>query len=258
MKDKYTLITGASSGIGYELAKLYANKGENLILVARRLDKLEEFKNKFPNIKILNIKMDLSLIDSSNKIYDITKKENIFVNRLINNAGVGLFGDFSDTDLNREINMINLNIISLVSLTKMYLKDMLKENEGEILNVSSIASFMPGPRMSIYYATKAFVTSFTEALRYEIKNSNIKVSILAPGATSTEFIKSSNLENSKLFDNMRVQTPEEVAKISFENMGKRLIIPGILNKLTVFLVKFVPKNILLKVVDEIQKRKDKK
>ncbi|NYV27324.1 SDR family oxidoreductase [Streptobacillus felis] len=256
--NKYVLITGASSGIGQELAKKYAEKGNNLILVARRINILEQFKNNYPDIDIHILQKDLSNVESSNEIYKYTEENNLFVVTLINNAGVGLFGNFIETDLEREISMINLNIVSLVSLTKLYLKNMKNKNEGQILNVSSVASFMPGPKMSVYYATKAFVTSFSNALYHELKDSNIKVSILAPGATSTGFVKSSNLENSKLFDNMRVQTPELVADYTMRNMGKRLIIPGILNRLSVFSTRFTPTKLLMYFVEKIQQRKDEK
>ncbi|CAM3075688.1 SDR family NAD(P)-dependent oxidoreductase [Streptobacillus ratti] len=257
MNNSYILITGASSGIGMEIAQNYAKKGKNLILVARRIDILEKFKEKYRDIDIHVIQKDLSLISSAKEIYEYTKSKNLFVEILINNAGVGLFGDFSETSLDKEIDMINLNILSLVSLTKLYLQDMLKYDRGKILNVSSIASFMPGPKMSIYYATKSFVTSFTNAISHELKDSNIKVSILAPGATSTEFVKSSNLENSKLFDNMRVASPKNVADYALKHIGKRMIIPGILNKITVFLVRFVPVKLLMIFVEKIQERKEK-
>ncbi|QXW66152.1 SDR family oxidoreductase [Streptobacillus moniliformis] len=257
MNNSYILITGASSGIGMEIAQNYAKKGKNLILIARRIEILEKLKQKYTNVDIHVIQKDLSLVSSSKEIYEYTKSKKIFVEVLINNAGVGLFGDFLETSLDKEISMINLNILSLISLTKLYLQDMKKYDRGQILNVSSIASFMPGPKMSVYYATKAFVTSFTNALSYELRDSNIKVSILRPGATSTEFVKSSNLENSKLFDNMRVDTAVNVANYAIDNMGKRLIIPGFLNKVVVFLVKFIPVKLLMKFVEKIQERKGK-
>lgn len=256
MNKKYTLITGASSGIGYELAINYANLGENLILIARRIEILEDIRNRYKNIDILILNMDLSDINNTKEIYNIIKEKNIFVNRVINNAGVGLFGDFIETDIDKEISMINLNITSLMILTKMFLNDMKNNKEGEIINVSSIASFMPGPKMAVYYATKAFVTSFSKAIYYEVKNLGINVSILAPGATSTNFEKASNLEKSSLFDNMRVDSAKNVADYTVRKTPKTLIIPGILNKITVFFVKFIPSNILLKIVDKLQKRKD--
>ncbi len=255
--NRYILITGASSGIGMEIAKIYAKKGRNLILVARRIDILEKLKDEYRDIDIHVIQKDLSLTSSAKEIYEYTKSKDLFVEILINNAGVGLFGDFLDSSLDREIAMINLNILSLMSLTKLYIQDMKKYNKGQILNVSSIASFMPGPKMSVYYATKAFVTSFSNAISHELKDSNIKVSILAPGATSTEFVKSSNLQNSKLFDNMRVDSPKNVAEYAIKHMGKRLIIPGFLNKITVFLVRFVPVKLLMNFVEKIQERKEK-
>lgn len=250
---KYTLITGASSGIGYEMAKLYAERGENVILVARRKARLEAFQQQFPTAEI--IEMDLSAPENAERLYEITTEKGWFVSRLINNAGVGVFGEFSETELAREIAMVNLNVQALMILTKCYLQPMKQHNEGEILNVSSVAGFMAGPQMSVYYATKAFVTSFTKALRYELKESRIKVSLLAPGTTATEFEKTANLQDSALFDRLQVQSAETVAKIAVQQLGKGVIIPYWLNKILVWGSRFIPDFLLLKIVAEIQKRK---
>lgn len=250
---KYTLITGATSGIGYELAKIYAEQGEPLILVARRQAILREFQQRYANVEI--VEMDLSEPNNAKKLFEITEQNGWQVSRLINNAGFGVFGDFAETDLEREIAMVNLNIQAVMILTKLYLQPMKARNQGEILNVSSVASFMPGPQMSVYYATKAFVTSFSKALRYELKETNIKVSILAPGTTATEFEKAANLQNSKLFDRLKVQSAEEVAQTAVQQLGKAVIIPNWLNKLLVFASRFTPDFLLLRIVAEIQKRK---
>lgn len=250
----YTLITGASSGIGYELAKIYAEKGEPLILVARRKVILDEFQKCYSNIEI--IEMDLSIPKNAKKLFEITEQRGWFISRLINNAGVGVFGEFLETNLEQEIAMVNLNIQTLMILTKLYLQPMKRYNCGEILNVSSIASFMPGPQMSVYYATKAFVTSFSKALSYELKETNIKITILAPGTTDTEFIKSANLENSTLFERLKAQSAKDVAEYAVKYLGKRLvIIPKWLNKVMVFGSRFMPDKLLLRLVAEIQKRK---
>lgn len=250
---QYTLITGASSGIGYALAKIYAEKGENVILVARRYSILYDFQQRYPNVEI--IEMDLSIPENAKKVYEITQQKGFFVSRLINNAGVGVFGEFAETDLDREMAMVNVNIQALMILTKCYLQPMKQRNQGEILNVSSVAGFMPGPQMSVYYATKAFVTSFSKALRYELKNTNIHVSILAPGTTATEFEKTANLQNSTLFDRLQVQSADEVAAIAVKKIGQAVIIPNWLNKMLVWGCRFVPDFLLLKIVAEIQKQK---
>lgn len=250
---KYTLITGASSGIGYELAKIYAEQGEPLILVARRKHRLVQFQKVYPNVEI--VELDLSLPENAQELFTITEQQGWFVFRLINNAGVGVFGEFSQTDLGAEMAMVNLNIQAVMILTKCYLQPMKKYNQGEILNVSSVAGFMPGPLMAVYYATKAFVTSFSQALRYELKESNIKVSVLAPGTTATEFEKAANLQNSKLFDRLNVQSAQDVAKIAVQQFGKAVIIPNWLNKILVLGSRFLPDFLLVKIVAEIQKQK---
>lgn len=250
---KYTLITGATSGIGYEIAKIYAEQGEPLILVARRKAILDEFQQRYANVEI--VEMDLSEPNNAKKLFEITEQNGWQVFRLINNAGFGVFGEFSETDLDREMAMVNLNIQAVMILTKLYLQPMKARNQGEILNVSSVASFMPGPQMSVYYATKAFVTSFSKALSYELKDTNINISILAPGTTATEFEKAANLQNSKLFDRLKVQSAEEVAKYAVQHLGKSVIIPNWLNKLMVFSSRFTPDFLLLPIVAFIQKNK---
>lgn len=250
----YTLITGASSGIGYELAKIYAEQGEPLILVARRKAILAEFQQHYPNVEI--VEMDLSQPENAEKLFALTEQQGWFVGRLINNAGVGGFGEFVETALEQEVAMINLNIQALMILTKRYLQPMKQRNQGEILNVSSIASFMPGPQMAVYYATKAFVTSFSKALSHELAKTNIKISILAPGPTETGFVKAANLQNSSLFDRLKTQSARDVAAYAVQHLGrKRVIIPHWLNKLLVFSSRFAPDALLLNIVAALQKRK---
>lgn len=256
MNNEYILITGASSGIGYEIAKIYAKQSKNLILVARRKEKLEELQKEYNNIEILNY--DLSNLTSAEEIYNYTKSKGYYVSMLINNAGVGVYGDFSETNLKDEISMINLNIQNLVILTKLYLKDMLKHNNGHIVNVSSVASYTPGPKMSVYYASKAFVSSFSKSINYEIRNSKVRVSLLTPGPTNTEFVKSAKLESSKIADKFSMYSPEMVAKELVDNIDKKEVIPGILNKLLVYLVKFTPESLLLYFVNKLQERKENK
>ncbi|MGY4677564.1 SDR family NAD(P)-dependent oxidoreductase [Pasteurella sp. P03HT] len=258
MHNGYILITGASSGIGYELAKLYAERGKKLVLVARSLPPLLALKNQY-NENIELITLDLSCLDNAKKLYQLTHEKGIFVHTLINNAGVGVLGEFVKTDLTSEIAMVNLNIQSLMILTKLYLQDMMKVNQGYILNVSSVAGEMPGgPLMSVYYATKAFVTSFSQGLSYELKETNIHVSILSPGPTLTNFVKTATQQNeASLFENLKFQTAEDVAKYADKYFMKRKkhIIPGIVNKLMVYGSYFMPKFIVLYLVSRVQRLK---
>lgn len=266
------LITGASSGIGYELAKIYSQNNYNLILVARRKEKLEILKKEIlekinKNIKITIIERDLSKNNSSFELYNEIKNKNLEVNILINNAGIGIYGkflNFSKEEMEKNNEMTNLNITTLVELTKLYLNEF-SENGNKnkiykILNVASIAGFLPGPLMANYYATKSYVVSFTEAIREEIISSgikNIKISLLCPGPTSTEFEKSSNAEKSGIFTKLKVMTPEKVAKITFNkfNKGKEIIIPGIFNKISVFTIRFLPRKVVVKMARKIQEKK---
>ncbi|GJH42538.1 SDR family oxidoreductase [Pasteurella canis] len=259
MDKGYILITGASSGIGYELAKLYAHKGLKLVLVARTLSPLLALKEQYREENIEVIQADLSCLDSAKKVYSLTQEKGLFIHMLINNAGIGLLGDFLSTELETEIEMVNLNIQSLMILTKLYLQHMLEVNHGYILNVSSVAGEMPGgPQMSVYYATKAFVTSFSQGLSYELRNSGVHVSILAPGPTLTNFVKTATQqEDTTLFDTLKFQTAEEVAKYAdkYLKKKKRLIIPGVLNKIMVYSSYIAPKSWVLFLVNRIQSLK---
>ncbi|MBP9479161.1 MAG: SDR family oxidoreductase [Sebaldella sp.] len=251
------LITGASSGLGYEFAKLFAEKGYDLVISARREERLNSFKKSYPNISIEIIPCDLSLDGGAEYLYNKVMEKNITVNILINNAGFGLFGEFKETDLKKEEEMINLNIKALTGLTKLFLKDMLEKDHGKILNVASIAAFQPGPYMSIYYASKAFVLSFTEALRNELRNTKVKVSVLCPGPVKTEFEKSANLENSKLFSIIKPITPEKVVTIAYKGMekNKAIIIPGLSNKFIIFMSRFASRNLIVNMARKIQEKK---
>ncbi len=252
MQTGYTLITGATSGIGLALVETLATSQTRMLLVARNLNKLQALQSKYPQCEIFSI--DLSEQGSAERVFAFTEQRGIFIERLINNAGMGLFGDFSETDLTTELTMIQLNIASLIALTKLFLPAMQAQQRGEIINVSSIASFMPGPKMSVYYATKAFVTSFSQALAYELKDHPINVRILAPGPVATNFEKASRLEDSKLFQRIKTQTPQTVAKILL-NSNKSLVIPGIFNKATVFFARYMPSRLVTAIVARIQSNK---
>lgn len=248
------LITGASFGIGYELAKIFAREKYNLILVARDLERLNQIKNELQNsdIKIFVFQKDLSKPEAPFELFDEINRNNLQVDILINNAGFGLLGEFFDLDIKTQLEMIQLNITSLVHLTHLFLSQMISRKSGKIMNVASTAAFQPGPNMAVYYATKSFVLSFTEALNFELKSKGIIVTALCPGPTKTEFQKRArmeniNLERSKLIPYM---SAEKVAQIGYKGLmkGKRVVIPGILNKLVTMIVKISPKTMVLAVV----------
>lgn len=240
------IITGATSGIGYEFSKLLNKESLDILLISRNLENLNKVKKELEE-KNTN-KVDVLSIDLSENTFYKTLTEytkNYHIKYLINNAGFGDFGKFIDVNISKQQNMINLNIKALTTLTHIFLENnkCYKNKKSYLLNVASIAGFMPGPLMSVYYATKSYVISFTRAIRFEEKNNkNINISILCPGPTTTNFIKSSNLENSKLFDKVKNMSPEKVVKICYKQMlkNKELIIPGVSNKLMVLLSKIFP------------------
>lgn len=245
------LITGASSGIGLEMAKyLAANKCE-LILVARNKEKLESIQESLPT-KVTIVVADLSIEQKVKELYVLAKKENIDI--LINNAGFGVFGNFTDTDLNRELEMIDTNIKAVHILTKSVLRDMEKKNSGYILNVASSAAFQPGPLMSTYYATKSYVYQLSEAIYYEEKkkNKNVHISVLCPGPVDTNF---NNVAGVKF--QMKPLSASYVAKYAIDQMfkGKMLIIPGFKMKCAKFFGRFVSDKYMLKTTYNIQRKK---
>ena len=251
------LITGASSGIGRDMARELSKKDYDLVLIARNkegLDKVkEELKKENNNINIETYAFDLSVKERCYELYDKVKDIDV----LINNAGFGLFGKFEQTDLEKEIDMINTNVTAVHILTKLYLKDMLKQDKGHILNVASIAGFMPGPLMATYYATKNYIVSLTRAINKEIKkeHSNVKISLLCPGPVDTNF---NNVANVKF--KIRGLTSEYVSKYAINKMlkGKLIIVPGKLIKIARILTEIVPTVVTEEVSYHMQTRKDKK
>lgn len=245
------LITGASSGIGKDMARVLAAQGYDLIVVARREERLRELQKEL-SVKVRIEVCDLSEIQECIALYESVKDEKIDI--LINNAGFGLCGEFTETDLSRELQMIDTNIQALHILTKCFLWNFLQRGSGAILNVASSAAFFPGPLMATYYATKAYVLYLTEAIREEIrrKNADIYIGALCPGPVKTEFDQTANVRFSlKGLDSYRV------AEYAIKKMrsGKRLIIPGILMKGAYFFQRFLPMPILLRCVHHFQKKK---
>lgn len=245
------LVTGASSGIGKEIAYYLASLGIDLIVVARNKEDLEKIK-KDVNVNVKIITMDLKIQENVFKLYDMVKSDDVDI--LVNNAGFGLFGTFDETDLNRELEMINLNVTTYHILTKLFLIDFLKKDSGYILNVCSSAGFMAGPRLSTYYATKNYITKLTLAINEELrqKKSYVSISALCPGPVNTNFNKVAHGEFA-----INEISPKYVAKLGIDKMFKKkmLIVPTLKMKLTLFLTRFAPLRLQLIIAYHIQGKK---
>lgn len=251
------LITGASSGIGRELAHIHAEKGGDLILVARSKDKLEKLKRELEekySAKAVVIVKDLTLPAAPQEIYDEVKKAGIELRYLINNAGFGGLGKFHEREWKLDFDMINLNVVALTALTRFFLPDFVKRNAGKILNVSSTASFMPGPLQAVYYATKAYVTFFSNAIAEELHDTNITVTALMPGATETEFGRVSGMDKTSMFQ--KTVSARSVAEDGYNGMlaGKLDVVSGLTfsQKLMMSMLPFTPKKMLLKQIRQMQ------
>ena len=248
------LITGASAGIGRQLAVIFAQHGYDVVLTARREAALQELaddiRRRGRTARV--IVADLGAVDGAQTLYDRLQNERIDVDVLVNNAGSGLQGAFSELPLDRQLAMIQLNVTSLTALTRLLLPAMLQRNRGGVLNVASTAAFQPGPLMTVYFATKAYVLSFSEAVAEEVSESAVKISCLAPGPTETEFVESAGMTGSKLFKGA-VMTAADVAQSGFDgwNAGKRLVIPGFRNKLSAFSVRLAPRALVPGIVKRL-------
>jgi len=254
------LITGASSGIGKELAIIHASKNGDLVLVARSQKELDELKEELESkygVKVVNIVKDLSIMGSAKELYDEVKALDIEVEYLINNAGFGLRGKFHELSFDRQSQMMNLNMIALTELTHLFLPEMLKRNSGKILNTSSTASFMPGPLQAIYFATKSYVTFFSNALAEELHDTNITVTNLMPGATQTKFAKTSGMDKTNLFE--KTVSAYSVAKDGYDAMikGDIDVVSGLtcMQKLMMRAIPFTPKKVMLKQIRQMQEVK---
>lgn len=228
---KYVLITGGTSGIGYELARLFVINNYGIVIVSGNIEKLKTAESKLKkefSANILTIEQDLSKLGAAKNIYDQINIMKIEISILVNNAGVGLVGPVEEVNMQQDENMLILNIINLVELSKLFLPGMYQKKEGGILNVASTGAFQPGPYTSTYYASKAFVLSFSKAIRYEAREKGVKVCVLCPGATKTEFFQRSGkkVPNSAM-------SAEKVASIAYKNFmnNKEIIVPGLVNKI---------------------------
>lgn len=255
MIHKSCLITGAAAGLGYEFSKLAIADDYDLILIDIDTDKLKEVKKKLEKSnsqKVTIFSKDLCKPNIANEIYAEIKGEN--VEMLINNAGFGVFGEFCKTNWQREENMMNLHMLTSTHLTKLVIKDMVNAKKGKILNVSSLAAFQPGPLMAIYYASKSFLLSFTEAVAREIRGSGVSISVLCPGPTKTNFQStvSENTSENKIAVNMaNCITVANYGYKAFKK-GKTVIIPGFMNQFLAFLPRILPRNTAASIVYKIQ------
>jgi short-subunit dehydrogenase len=255
------LVTGASSGIGWEIAKLFAEDRKDLVLVARNRKRLEQVARDLTSAFGVSVRVmvkDLSDPKVPPQIFAELAQVKIEVDALVNNAGFGVYGPFAQTDIDKELDMIEVNVKAVTHLAKLALPGMLGRKKGRILNVASTAAFQPGPLMAVYYATKAYVLSFSEAIANELEGSGVTVTALCPGPTETEFQKDAGLEETRLFTGPLVSDARSVARAGYEGMkrGRRIVIPGIGNKLLVQTVRFTPRRLVTAVARRIQgKRK---
>ena len=261
-RSQTALITGASSGIGYELTKLFARDRYNLVLVARSESKLEQIASQLTKQFGIIVKVvikDLSSPTSPKEIWQELQTEAITIDVLVNNAGFATYGLFIETELQPELNMMQLNMITLTHLTKLFLPEMLARRAGKILNVASTAAFQPGPLMAVYYATKAYVLSFSEALANELQGTGVSVSALCPGTTASGFQSRAKMENSKLVNNKQIMDANKVAAIGYRGLmnDRSVIISGYQNKLLALIVRFIPRNLTTKIVRNMQEKTGK-
>jgi len=253
------LVTGASSGIGRDICKVLANKGYDIIAVARNKDRLNSLKEEIESKterKVYVKEVDLTKREKVIKLHSDVKEEFKNIDILVNDAGFGLFGEFTETDLNKELDMIDTNITALHILTKLFLEDMVKVNKGHIMNVASIAGFMPGPLMATYYATKSYVVRLTESIRHELlkKHSKVKVSLLCPGPVNTNFNKTADVRFNLLEENSMM-----LARFAVNKMlcGEFYIFSNLFIFISVLFAKLLPSEIMASITYYMQRKSNK-
>ena len=245
---KITLITGAANGLGKSFAKLYAKDNNNLLLIdidENSLNKtINELKNEFPNILIDSLIVDLNKIEELKKVYNYTLEKDYFVNNLVNSAGFGDRCDFIDMDIDKQISMTNVDCNALLYFTRVFLDNMIKNDEGHIINISSIAGFLPGPYMCTYHACKGYVLLLGEAISYEIRKTNVKLLTLCPGPFMSKFVEKAH--NDYTFSKIKPISSDEVAEFGYKKSlkGKSLAIVGFKNRLTILASKFAPRKLV--------------
>jgi uncharacterized protein len=248
--NKTVLITGASSGIGLEFAKVFASNGYNLVLVARRVEPMQDLEAQFPNTKIQIIQKDISIPGSCQEVFDATASTQIDI--VVNNAGFGDTGEFQTLSRVKQTNMIDLNVRALTELTHLFGSVMVERKAGRILNVASVVAFQPGPTMATYFATKAYVLSLSQALSQEWGKYGVQVMALCPGVTKSGFQESSS-QSDKKFTNVRnIPTSQEVAEFGYKKLmaGKSLVVHGFTNKLITILPRILPRKLVLQIIEK--------
>lgn len=257
--SKTVLITGASSGIGYELSKIFAKNGYNLVLVSRNKQRLEiiakELQNQY-DIQTKVIPKDLSKSSAPQELYNEVVADGINIDVLVNNAGIGVYGEFTDASTQNHTDLIQLNITSLTMLCKLFGTDMVKNGSGRILNVSSTAAFQAGPLLSTYYASKAYVLMLSEALKNELKRNGVNVTVLCPGPTQTEFFKRNDMVGTRIERSPYMMSATDVAEIGFSGLlkGKTIVIPGLINKLLAFSVRLAPRSVVTAIACSLNQK----
>jgi len=256
---KTALVTGASSGIGLDLAKQFASEGYDVALVARSEGKLNEVAaaiERDHKVRAHVVTADLAKAGAADALVAALEARGIDVDVLVNNAGYASYGAFEKTDLADELNMIQVNVVALTHLTKLFVRKMVAKKSGRVLNVASTAAFQPGPLMAVYYATKAYVLSFSEALANELGGTGVTVTALCPGPTATGFQARAQMEESKLVRGKAIMTSETVARAGYTGLmkGKTVVIPGVSNKMMAQAVRFLPRNTVTKLVRNAQER----
>lgn len=258
--NKAALITGASAGLGKEYAWLFAKDGHDVVLVARRRDKLEalaaEIESKHSNVKAHVIAEDLAAAGASERIVGSLTEKKIEIEFLVNNAGFGVMGTFAELELSRQLEMIQVNVVVLVTLTRALVPDMIARKSGRVLNIGSTAGFLPGPFMAIYYASKALVNSFTEALSVELEGTGVTATVSCPGATATEFAEVAGSAKSSLFAS-GVMTATEVAKDGYDAMmrGEPMAVAGFKNKMKIASLRLAPRGMARTVAVKLHQTK---
>jgi uncharacterized protein len=250
--NQTALITGASGGIGYELAKLFAKDHYNVVLVARSAPKLTQFADELQrqfSVSAKAVPLDLTAVAAPQFLFDQLQREGIMVDVLVNNAGYGVLGEFLKVSVDESLGQIQLNIIALTHLTKLFLGPMIERHSGKIMNVASTAGFQPGPLMSVYYASKAYVISFSEGLANELKGSGVTVTCLCPGPTETSLQERAGMENTRLVKSLRPMDAKTVARDGYRGLmaDKTLVISGFRNWLVAESVRFSPRKLVTAV-----------
>lgn len=256
-QKKYALVTGATSGIGKEIARLLAKDQYNLVIVARNQDELNNTANELKlesGVEVRTLAKDLFNRDAVFEVYNEVKAQGYEIDVLVNDAAQGQYGLFIDNDLNRELDIIQLNISSVVILTKLFLKDMVTRGAGKILNVASIAGKVPGPYQAVYHGTKAFVHSFSESIRSELKDTGVTITSLLPGPTATDFFNKAEMNDSKIVQEGSMADPTDVAKDGYDALmaGTDMVVSGFKNKVQVAMNNITPDNVVADMMKEQQ------